>query len=93
MADPASPTTDERIRTYLDRVTQRLGADGYRTSTTDVAPYVLVAEKSGFQLRRHAKAAAAPLRLVNRPACPLFGRSIASDKVSYVCSGRVQPGC
>src|SRR5436190_4011057 len=51
MTDDRS-STDERIRAYLDRVTQRLAGEGYRIPTTGVSPYLLSAEKSGFVLTK-----------------------------------------
>lgn len=44
--------SEDPIRAYVQRVLERLTSNGYRAVTTDVAPYLVVGEKSGFQLTK-----------------------------------------
>jgi hypothetical protein len=46
-AEPTAP-----IQPYLARVAQRLAADGFRVAIDHGEPYLLVAEKSGFELNK-----------------------------------------
>lgn len=45
-------TEDDATRSYIDRVSSALASDGFRCTTAGVEPYLLVGEKSGFQLTK-----------------------------------------
>lgn len=45
-------TEQDATRSYIDRVSKALVGDGFRCTTAGVEPYLLVGEKSGFQLTK-----------------------------------------